>query len=104
MSTGKQRGPFLVPKGTVLLSLKKKVTSSDSQPVIGQLDMITDGEKGGGDGFFVELGPMPQWVQIDLGASRPLHAILMWHYHSQARVYRDVVVQVSDDAGLQERA
>jgi hypothetical protein len=95
--TGKPRGPFYVPKGTVLLSLKKKVTSSDSQPVIGELDMITDGEKGGGDGFFVELGPMPQWVQIDLGAPHALHAILIWHYHSQARVYRDVVVQVSDD-------
>ena len=67
------------------------------QPVIGELDMITDGEKAGGDGYFVELGPTPQWVQIDLGASRPLYAILAWHYHSQARVYRDVIVQVSDD-------
>jgi hypothetical protein len=36
-------------------------------------------------------------VQIDLGASYALHAILAWHYHSQARVYRDVIVQVSDD-------
>ncbi len=54
--TGKARAPFYVPKGTVLLSAKKKVTSSDSQPVIGELDMITDGEKAGGDGFFVELG------------------------------------------------
>ena len=95
--TGKSRGAFYVPKGTVLLSLKKTVTSSDSQPVIGELDMITDGEKGGGDGFFVELGPTPQWVQIDLGAARALHAVLLWHYHSQARVYRDVVVKVSDD-------
>ena len=98
--TGKPRAPFYVPKGTVLLSMKKPVTSSDAQPVIGELDMITDGEKAGGDGFFVELGPTPQWVQIDLGASRPLHAILAWHYHSQARVYRDVVVQVSDDAAF----
>lgn len=95
--TGKPRGPFYVPKGTVLLSAKKKVTSSDSAPVIGELDMINDGEKAGGDGFFVELGPGPQWVQIDLGASHPLYAILAWHYHSQARIYRDVVVQVSDD-------
>ena len=95
--TGKPRGAFYVPKGTVLLSAKKKVTSSDSAPVIGELDMINDGEKAGGDGFFVELGPGPQWVQIDLGASHPLYAILAWHYHSQARIYRDVVVQVSDD-------
>jgi hypothetical protein len=95
--TGKSRGPFYVPKGTVLLSAKKKVTSSDSAPVIGELDMLNDGEKAGGDGFFVELGPGPQWVQFDLGASHPLHAILAWHYHSQARIYRDVIVQVSDD-------
>ena len=95
--TGKPRGPFYVPKGTVLLSAKKTVTSSDMQPVIGELDMITDGEKSGGDGYFVELGPTPQWAQIDLGASHALYAILAWHYHSQARVYRDVIVQVSDD-------
>lgn len=95
--TGKSRGPFYVPKGTTLLSLNKTVTSSDSAPVIGELDMITDGEKSGGDGYFVELGPMPQWVQVDLGAAHALHAILVWHYHSQARVYRDVIVQVSND-------
>ncbi len=95
--TGKSRAPFYVPKGTVMLSAKKTVTSSDMQPVIGELDMISDGEKAGGDGYFIELGPSSQWVQIDLGASRPLHAILAWHYHSQARVYRDVIVQVSDN-------
>jgi len=44
----------------------------------------------------VELGPGLQWVQIDLGGSASLQAILIWHYHSQARVYRDVIVQVSD--------
>lgn len=98
--SGKSRGPFYVPKGTVLLSAKKPVTSSDSLPVIGELDMITDGGKSGGDGYFVELGPGSQWVQIDLGASHPLSAILVWHYHTQARVYRDVVVQVSSDASF----
>ena len=95
--TGKPRGPFYVPKGTVLLSGKKKVTSSEASPVIGELDMITDGEKSGGDGYFVELGPGVQWVQVDLGASHTLYGILAWHYHSQARVYHDVIVQVSDD-------
>ena len=95
--TGKSRGPFMVPAGTKLLSLKRPVKSSDMQPVIGEMEMVTDGEKEGGDGYFIELGPGKQWVQIDLGASYALHAILAWHYHSQARVYRDVIVQVSDD-------
>jgi hypothetical protein len=95
--TGKSRGPFMVPVGTKLLSLKKAVKASDMQPVIGELDMLTDGEKEGGDGYFIELGPSKQWVQIDLGAPYALHAILVWHYHSQARVYRDIVVQVSND-------
>lgn len=95
--TGKARPPFYVPKGTTLLSLKKPVRSSDMQPVIGELDMVTDGEKEGGDGYFIELGPGKQWVQVDLGKPYALHAILAWHYHSQARVYRDIIVQVSSD-------
>lgn len=95
--TGKSRGPFFVPKGTRLLSAGKAVLSSDMQPVIGDLGFVVDGEKSGEDGYFVELGPGRQWVQIDLGKTGALHAILIWHYHSQARVYRDVVVQASDD-------
>ena len=95
--TGKSRGPFYVPKGTVLLSSGKPVTSSDPMPIIGDLEMVTDGDKEGGDGYFVELGPATQWVQVDLGASSALHAILIWHYHSRAQVYRDVIVQVADD-------
>jgi hypothetical protein len=67
------------------------------QPVIGEVNYVTDSEKSGEDGYFVELGPGPQWVQIDLLAEHNLNAILVWHYHSQARVYRDVIVQVSSD-------
>jgi hypothetical protein len=61
------------------------------------MEFVTDGEKSGEEGYFVELGPGVQYVQIDLESSHHLHAILIWHYHSQARVYRDVIVQVSDD-------
>lgn len=95
--TGKPRGPFYVPIGTKCLSLNRPVRSSDMQPVIGELNMVTDGRKEGGDGYFVELGPGKQWVQVDLGASYALHAMLVWHFHSQASVYHDVIVQVSDD-------
>jgi len=95
--TGKPRGAFFVPAGTKLVSLNKPVIASDMQPVIGEVSCVTDGEKSGEDGYFVELGPGKQYVQIDLKASQPLQAIVVWHYHSQARVYRDIVIQVSDD-------
>ncbi len=92
-----KRPDFMVPAGTVLLSAGKEVTSSDEFPVIGELGFVTDGDKTGMDGSFLELGPGTQWVQIDLGASSPLAAIVVWHFHSQARVYHDFIVQVSDD-------
>jgi len=95
--TGRPRGPFMVPVGTTLLSAGKPVTASDKEPVIGEVSYVTDGKKSGEDGYYVELGPMLQWVQIDLGKSQELTAVVAWHYHSQARVYRDVIVQVSDD-------
>jgi len=92
-----KRPDLMVPAGTINLSKGKTVTSSDPLPVIGELTFITDGDKSGTDGTYVELGPTPQWVQIDLGASANVAAIAVWHFHSQARVYHDVVVQVSND-------
>ena len=92
-----KRPDFYVPAGTRNLALNKKVTASDSDPDEGTLDMITDGDKDGNEGSFVELGPGKQWVQIDLARRANIYAVLVWHFHSQPRVYRDVVVQVSDD-------
>ena len=37
-------------------------------------------------------------VTIDLEGEYNMYAIVVWHYHKQARVYFDVVVQVADDA------
>jgi len=97
-----KRPDFLVPAGTTNLALNAKVTSSDSEPVIGTLDLVTDGDKAGDEGSWIEIGPGKQWVQIDLGKPANIYAVLVWHYHSQARVYRDVVVQVSDDPTFQK--
>jgi hypothetical protein len=88
---------FLVPKEAALLSKGKKVTSSDDNPIIGTLDLVTDGDKQAGEGYFVELLEGPQWVQIDLEKSASVNAICIWHYHSQKRAYKGVIVQVSDD-------
>ena len=95
--SGKLRPPFLAPEGVTNLAAGKPVTSSDPEPIIGELSMVTDGEKDGQDGYFVELGFGTQWVQIDLEQPATIYAIVIWHYHAQARAYRDVIVQVSDD-------
>ena len=92
-----KRPDFMVPASTLNLAKGKKVTSSDNSPVVGTLDLVTDGDKAGDEGSWVELGPGKQWVQIDLAKSANIFAVLLWHFHSQARVYRDVVVQISND-------
>lgn len=94
--------PVLVPADAVLLSLNKPVTGSDALPVIGELSFVTDGEKSGVEGTYVEMGPGVQWVQIDLGAPAKIAAIAVWHFHSQARVYHAVVVQVSNDPAFKK--
>lgn len=96
-----RKGPrpdFMVPRGTQLASAGKPVTASDKDPIIGALKLITDGEREASEGSYVELGPGVQWVQIDLGKPLDLQAVVIWHYHINARVYHDVVVQVADDA------
>lgn len=93
---GKPRPVPLVPKGTVNLALKKKVTSG-RPPFEGSLDLVTDGNKEATDGTAVELKTRTQWVQIDLGAPSKLSYILFWHFHAEPVVFRDVVVQVSND-------
>jgi hypothetical protein len=95
--TGKPRGPFCAPKGTTNVALNKPVTSSDSNLITGKLEMITDGNKEYTDGNYVEIKPGVQWVRIDLGSLYSIYAIVIWHYHKQARFYKDVVVQVADD-------
>jgi hypothetical protein len=88
---------FMVPAGTVNLAISNPVTASDPDPVVGTLDLVTDGDKDGDEGSWVELGPGKQWVQIDLKKDADIYAVAVWHFHSQARVYHDVVVQISDD-------
>jgi hypothetical protein len=95
---GKARPPFLAPEGTTNVALGKPIASSDEEPIIGEIEMITDGDKEAADGSYVELGPFVQHVTIDLEAMHEIYCIVVWHYHKQARVYFDVVVQVADDA------
>jgi hypothetical protein len=91
------RPPFLVPPGTTNVALGKPVSSSDEAPIIGEITMITDGDKEAADGSYVELGPGLQQVTVDLGGLHELYAIVVWHFHQNPQVYFDVVVQTAED-------
>ena len=94
---GKPRADFLAPEGTVNAALNKAISGSDEEPIIGDLEMITDDDKEAADGSYVELGPFVQYVTVDLEQTYEIYAIVLWHFHKQGRVYFDVVVQISDD-------
>jgi len=118
-SPSKPRPPLAIPDGCdTLLSLGCKVTSSNpEEPIIGEFAYITDGIKTGSRDIYVELclnkkfswgtewtrtNTALQWVQIDLGEEREIHAICIWHYNvndssSWERAYRDVICQISND-------
>lgn len=91
------RKAFLAPKGVRNVALRTCVTSSDPAPIIGELKLVTDGDKRAAADAFVELGPGVQWVQIDLLKPHKLCAIVVWHQHNDWRVYHDVVIEVADD-------
>lgn len=93
---GGPRPPFLAPEGTANLALGMPVSASDPDPAAGELDDITNGDKEASDFGYLELRPGTQWVQVDLGRRATIFAVLLWHNHAEARVYRDIVVQISD--------
>ena len=87
----------MVPDGVKNIALKKAVTASDDFPLSGELEFVTDGDKGGSMGSVVSISGGLQWVQIDLGKESEIYAIAVWHFHSQKRAYNDVVIQISND-------
>ena len=99
---GKPKLTMPVPKGSTNVAAGKPVTSSDPVPTIGDLEFITDGDKDGGDGYFVELGFGTHWAQIDLEKEYDIHAIVVWHFHKSACAYHDVIVQISNDPEFKE--
>ena len=96
------RPAFYAPGDVTNVALNKPVSSSEDMPIIGELELITDGDKNAVDGSFVELGLFLQDVTIDLEGEYEVYAILVWHFHARARVFYDVVVQVGDDADFIE--
>ncbi len=89
-----------VPAGVHLLSQGKPVTTSDPDP-IGDISMVTDGNKSGEDGWTVLMFG-PQWVQIDLGKTCEIHLLWVWYHQFHVMVARDVIARISDDVDFRQ--
>jgi hypothetical protein len=91
-----------VPAAAVNLAKGCNVTSSAREAAAGDFSYLTDGDKGGEEGFEVELPRGAHWVQVDLAKSAEISAIALWHFHRERRVYFNVIVQISDDAAFKK--
>ena len=92
--------PILVPDGCVNLAAGIDPTSSDTNTAPAKLTKITDGNKEAYEEQIVLLRKGVQYVQLDLKKVAQIYAIVIWHAHDAAKVYRNVVVQIADDAAF----
>jgi hypothetical protein len=95
--TSDPRPPFLAPKGVANVALGKPVSASDPNLINGELKQITDGKKEAYEENVVTLRRGLRWVQIDLQGEYKIYAVVIWHDFNIPLVYRDVIVQLSDD-------
>jgi hypothetical protein len=93
----KPRPPMMVPAGLKNLAKGSKLTSSDKNAKTSDLEKLIDQDKEASDQSIIFLRKGPQWVQMDLGSENELFAVIIWHAHNTAKVYHDVIVQLSDD-------
>ena len=95
---GKFRDPIMVPVGfdKKLTTEETKVTTSE-ESVIGDNEFIVDGDKTADATCMLQLPNGLQWVQLDLGKEHTISAICVWHDQGDDRVYKDVIVQISND-------
>ena len=93
--------PFLAPADAKNVASGKPVTSS-VKPFTGELSQVTDGKKEAFDSDAIEMRSGTQWIQVDLGASHTIYAVVLWHDHRYIQITRDVILQVSDDPEFKE--
>ena len=95
---GKYRAPIMVPVGfdKKLTTEETKVTTSE-EAVTGENEYVVDGDKTPDATCMLQLPGGLQWVQLDLGAEKTVSAVCVWHDQGDDRVYKDVIVQLSND-------
>ena len=98
LGPGKLRAPIMVEPGYAkkLTTEDTKVTTSE-EAVTGENDYVVDGDKTADATCMLQLPGGLQWVQLDLGAEHVISALCVWHDQGDERVYKDVIMQISND-------
>ena len=98
---GKLRPPIMVePEYAKKLTTENTKVTTSEEAVTGDNDYVVDGDKTPDATSMLQLPGGLQWVQLDLGAEHTVSAVCVWHDQGDERVYKDVVVQISNDANF----
>ena len=99
-----KRPPFMAPPGITNIALDKPAICSleEDDFIDGFADQITDGVKKCREGDYVDIGPNPQWAQVDLKGEHTVFCVVVWHYYRNPVIYRDVIIQVSNDPDFKQ--
>lgn len=96
---GKLRPPIMVePEYTKKLTTENTKVTTSEEAVTGDNDYVVDGDKTPDATSMLQLPGGLQWVQLDLGAEHTIAAVCVWHDQGDERVYKDVIVQISNDS------
>ena len=95
---GKFRPPIMVePEFTKKLTTEDTKVTTSEEAVTGENEYVVDGDKTPDATSMLQLPGGVQWVQLDLGAEHDISAVCVWHDQGDERVYKDVIVQISND-------
>lgn len=96
---GKLRPPIMVEaEYTKKLTTEETPVTVSEEAVTGDNEYVVDGDKTPDATSMLQLPGGLQWVQLDLGAEHVISAVCVWHDQGDERVYKDMVVQISNDA------
>ena len=100
---GKLRPPIMVEPeyAKKLTNEDTKVTTSE-EAATGENEFVVDGDKTPDATAMLQLPGGVQWVQLDLGAEHEISAVCVWHDQGDERVYKDVIMQISNDKNFKE--
>ena len=100
---GKLRPPIMVePEYTKKLTNEDTKVTTSEEAATGENEFVVDGDKTPDATAMLQLPGGVQWVQLDLGAEHEISAVCVWHDQGDERVYKDVIMQISNDKNFKE--